>query len=265
MVSGKDLEANLSQAATLIERAAAAGARLAVLPETFALFDSRGQRPLAEREAGADARVRPWLAEQARRHGMWLVAGTVPLPAADGRSRAACLVLDEGGQEVARYDKIHLFDVDVADAQGSYRESAVYEPGSRAVVVDTPWGRLGLAVCYDLRFPELFRRLRAAGAEWFAVPAAFTRQTGLAHWLALLRARAIENQVLVIGANQGGWHSSRRATSGGSVIVDHWGRVLAEAGFDPACVVAEFDPRAQADARRRMPCDAHSRPDIQGP
>lgn len=265
MVSGADLDANLAQAGQLIARAASAGARLVVLPETFALFDSRGQAALAAEEAGARPRVRAWLAEQARSHGLWIVAGTLPLPADDGRVRAACLVLDSSGVEVARYDKTHLFDVDVADLQGSYRESATFQPGERLVVVDTPVGRVGLAVCYDLRFPELFRRLRAAGADLFAIPAAFTRHTGLAHWLPLLRARAIENQVMVIGANQGGQHSEHRATSGGSAIIDHWGEVMAEVALGPACIVAGFDIGAQTAARQRMPCHQHRRTDLIGP
>lgn len=259
MVSGRELSANLKQAQQLIEQAANAGVVMAVLPETFALFNASGQRDLAVAEAGPTPPVREFLRQQARRHRLWLVAGTLPLPTDDGRARAACLVYNDNGEEVARYDKIHLFDVDVADGHRRYRESETYQPGEKPVLVETPWGKLGLAVCYDLRFPELFRQLRAEGADLFAVPSAFTRHTGLAHWLPLMRARAIENQCLVIGANQGGWHTEKRATSGGSVIVDYWGRVLAEAGFGPQCVWADFDREAQLTGRQQMPCEQHRR------
>lgn len=260
MVSGPDLERNLAAAARLLARAAAAGAQLAVLPEAFALFLSNEQRALGEREAGAQARVRPFLAEQAALHKLWLVAGTIPLldPGCE-RPRAATLVFDDAGREVARYDKMHLFDVDVGDRQGSYRESATYDRGDKVVCMPTPFGRLGLAVCYDLRFAELFQLLREQGAELIALPSAFTRRTGLAHWLPLLRARAIETQCYLIGANQGGEHSASRHTSGGSAIIGSWGEVLAEAGFGEACVVAPIDLEKLHAERRAMPVAQHRR------
>lgn len=265
MVSSADTNANLVAAARLIERAARGGARLAVLPEAFALFISNEQRELGAREAGARASVHAFLSEQAARHGIWLVGGTVPyLEAGEQRPRAACRVFDDRGAEVARYDKLHLFDVDVADGQGSYRESDTFARGSTAadggvVVVDTPFGGLGLAVCYDLRFAELFQLLRARGADFIAVPSAFTRRTGLAHWLPLLRARAIETQCCVIGANQGGQHNAKRQTSGGSAIVDSWGEVRGEAGFGEACVIAEIDLERQRSERAAMPVQQHRR------
>lgn len=262
MVSGADLETNLATAARLIERAAGDGARLAVLPETFALFLGSAQRELGAREADRKlARVRPFLAEQAARHHIWLVGGTLPLTEADDpRPRAACLVLDDSGSEVARYDKVHLFDVEVGDKQGRYCESDTFCPGApHAVVVSTPVGQLGLAVCYDLRFAELFTRLRMHGAELIAVPSAFTRQTGLAHWLPLLRARAIETQCWLIGANQGGQHTSKRATSGGSVIVDGWGTVRAEVGFGEAVLTADIDLPQLQRWRASMPVMSHRR------
>jgi nitrilase len=261
MVSGVDLEQNLRRAAVLIGRAAAAGARLAVLPEAFALFLSRAQRDLGAREAGAAARVRPFLAEQASRHRLWLVGGTIPLLEADDpRPHAAALVFDDSGREVARYDKAHLFDVEVGDRQGCYRESDTFCPGpARAVTVATPVGMLGLGVCYDLRFAELFIELRRQGAELIALPSAFTRRTGLAHWLPLLRARAIETQCYLLGANQGGEHSRTRLTSGGSAIVDGWGTVLGEAGFGEAVVIADIDQVALAEQRAAMPVMAHRR------
>ncbi len=262
MISGADLETNLATAARLIERAAGDGARLAVLPESFALFLSHAQRDLGAREADRTlARVRPFLAEQAARHRIWLVGGTLPLTEADDpRPRAACLVIDDSGAEVARYDKVHLFDVEVGDAQGRYCESDTFCPGApRVVVVPTPVGRLGLAVCYDLRFAELFTLLRMQGAELIAVPSAFTRQTGLAHWLPLLRARAIETQCWLIGANQGGRHSSKRSTSGGSVIIDGWGTVRAEAGFGEAVLTAAVDLEQLQRWRAAMPVINHRR------
>lgn len=261
MVSGPDLEANLAAAGRLLERAAAAGAQLAVLPEAFSLYLSGEQRRLGKREAGPQPRVRDFLQEQAARHRLWLVGGTVPLLAAGAdRPHAACLVYAADGREVARYDKTHLFDVEVADRQGSYRESDTFCAGAgRIVTVPTPCGRLGLAVCYDLRFPELFGLLREQGAELIALPSAFTRRTGLAHWLPLLRARAIETQCYLIGANQGGEHSAKRHTSGGSTIVDGWGTVLAEAPFGEAVVTAEIDLDELHRLRAAMPVATHRR------
>jgi len=260
LVSSADIERNLASAARWVEYAAAAGAKLVVLPEAFALFISNEQGRLGAREAGGQARVRPFLAELAARHRVWLVGGTIPLlEAGEQRPRAASLVFDDCGREVGRYDKMHLFDVDVSDSQGSYRESDTFNPGAAAVVVPTPFGVLGLSVCYDLRFPELFQWLREQGAEMIVVPSAFTRRTGLAHWLPLLRARAIETQCYLIGANQGGEHNSKRATSGGSAIVDGWGEVLAEAPLGEACIVAEVDRERLRAQRKAMPVAQHRR------
>lgn len=259
MVSGDNLEANLSQARRGLETAARRGAKLVVLPENFALFASTGEiAALAAREE-ASAAVQRFIAEQARRLGVWIVAGTLPLPAADGRCYASSLVFNEAGQCVAEYRKLHLFDAELGDAQQHYRESDSYAPGEEPCIVDTPWGRLGVAVCYDLRFPELFRLMLDQGMDLLAVPAAFTRRTGLAHWLVLLRARAIENQLAVVAANQGGVHSKKRQTSGGSCIVDSWGEVLAEGGFGETVVCAEIDLEAQARLRRQMPVAQHRR------
>lgn len=270
MVSTPEPAANLAAAARLIAQAAQAGAQLAVLPEAFALFISSEQGRLGAEEAGDRPQVHRFLAEQAALHRIWLVGGTVPfLERGESRPRAACRVFDASGAEVARYDKLHLFDVDVADGQGSYRESDTFARGALGadrgasddgvVVVDTPFGRLGLGVCYDLRFPELFQLLRARGAELIALPSAFTRRTGLAHWLPLLRARAIETQCYVIGANQGGRHSATRETSGGSAIIDSWGEVLGEAGFGEACVIADIDLEKLRKERAAMPVLQHRR------
>jgi predicted amidohydrolase len=260
MISCAEVAANLAIAARLIAAAVAAGAKLLVLPEAFALFISNEQRQLGASEAGPQPSVRQFLAAQAALHRVWIVGGTVPLlEAGQTHPRAACLVFDDSGIEVARYDKIHLFDVDVGDRQGSYRESDTYAAGGTAVTVATPFGRLGLAVCYDLRFPELFQVLRAQGADIIVVPSAFTRRTGLAHWLPLLRARAIETQCCVIGANQGGQHNTQRHTSGGSAIIDSWGEVLREAPFGECCIVAEIDLDKQQRERAAMPAQQHRR------
>ncbi len=278
MVSGSDVAANLTSARRLLAQAVDAGAQLLVLPEAFALFGGGDQSALARDEAGTAPRVRDFLAEQAQRYGVWIVSGTIPLFAANEfaaggkeggaddkknekavRPNAACVLIDNHGNEVARYNKIHLFDVDVGDRQGSYRESDTYSPGDAVVVADTPFGKLGLAVCYDLRFPELFQLMRAQGAEIIALPSAFTRKTGLAHWLPLLRARAIETQCYFIGANQGGMHSAKRHTSGGSVIVDSWGRVCAEIGFGEGVIAAQVDREKIQRERAAMPVQQHRR------
>lgn len=263
MVSGNDIHANLQVVERLISRAVSAGARLVVLPETFALFSAGGQHQLGLQEASADAVVRPFIAELARRWGIWIVAGTIPVAAADSdRVLSSCIVLNDRGEECACYNKIHLFDVEVADRQGSYRESDIFLAGDEVIVVDTPLGRLGLAVCYDIRFPELFRAMFELGVDIIAVPAAFTRLTGEAHWLPLLRARAIENQCYIIGANQGGEHSKSRSTSGGSVIIDGWGRVLAEAALGEDWVQAEVNLAELQRQRAAMPIAQHQRFDV---
>lgn len=258
MVSGADVEANLEQAGRLLAEAADAGAKLAVLPENVACMtpDMAHIRSIAEREG--EGPIQRALAAMARRHGLWLVAGTIPLQADDGRLTNTVLVFDELGQTVARYDKIHLFDVDVPGGE-THRESAHFAPGREVVVLDTPVGRLGLAVCYDLRFPELFRAMAAQGAELFALPAAFTYATGVAHWEVLLRARAIENQCYVMAPAQGGRHPSGRRTYGDTLIIDPWGEVLARQAEGPGVVVAEMDPARLRDVRTRLPALKHRR------
>ena len=257
------LEDNLAQAESLLVHAANAGAVLAVLPENFAMFAPNVQRTTAARIEEIIDR----LSDIARRTGLWLVAGSIPsaarpdgVPVPEGRVRSAGLVLDATGRVQARYDKIHLFDAQVADAQSSYRESATFEPGDDVVCLDTPAGRLGLAICYDLRFPELFLALRRQGAELIAVPAAFTKVTGEAHWQVLLRARAIESQCYLLGAGQAGVHSGTRETWGHSQIIDPWGRVLAELSApEPDFCTAECDLVALAELRRQMPLLSHRR------
>lgn len=262
MVSQDDVLANLAAARTLLEQAAAGGARLAVLPENFAAMGRRDLAALGHAEAVGEGPILPWLAQAARELKLWIVAGTLPLPPDDqpqAKAHACSLLIDEYGQRVARYDKLHLFDVDVADSRGQYRESADYAHGGRLVLADTPVGRLGLSVCYDLRFPEMYTALRNAGAELISVPAAFTAVTGAAHWQVLLRARAIETQCYLLAANQGGIHPGGRATFGHSTIVDPWGLLMAEHAQGPAVLFAQRDAPAQAAIRQRMPVDSHRR------
>ncbi|MDC0661739.1 carbon-nitrogen hydrolase family protein [Marinobacter sp. SS21] len=266
MVSGGDVQENLREARELLEAAAQAKAKIAVLPENFAVLKAAQMVAQGRRECDGDGEIRAFLSAQARRLGMWLVGGSMPLAqrpdgsAMERRVRASCLVYDDRGQQVARYDKVHLFDADVDDAHGRYRESDTFEPGQEVVTVDTPAGVLGLAVCYDLRFPELFRKLREQGADWVALPSAFTYMTGEAHWHALIRARAIENQFWMVAAGQGGRNSPRRHTFGHSMVVDPWGVVVAERQNEgPGWVSAELDPERLAKVRQRMPVWGHRR------
>lgn len=266
MVSGRDLETNCKQARSLLEQAAREGARMAVLPENFALFYTRQMRAQGERESGANPPIREFLAQEARRLGLWLVGGSAPMatrpdgsPIEEGRVRATCWLVNDRGETTARYDKIHLFDAEVGDDQGRYRESDTFEPGEDIVVADTPAGKLGMAICYDLRFPEMFRSLAARGAQWVTLPSAFTWKTGQAHWEVLLRARAIENQLWCCGVNQGGQHDPKRRTWGHSMFVDPWGTVTAELGEGQGILLGEIDLAYQAQLRERMPVLHHRR------
>ena len=262
LVSQDDVAANLQRAHHALEQAAAGGARLAVLPENFAAMGRHDLPALGQAEARGEGPILPWLRQTARDLGLWIVAGTLPLPPdgqADGKVTACSLLVDAQGQTVARYDKLHLFDVDVADSRGRYRESDDYAHGERVVVVDTPVGRLGLTVCYDLRFPELYGLLRDAGAELITAPSAFTAVTGAAHWEVLIRARAIETQCYLLAAGQGGVHPGGRETFGHSAIVDPWGRIMAEQDQGEATLLAAVDRHEQATLRQRMPVARHKR------
>jgi predicted amidohydrolase len=262
MVSQSDVLGNLAQARRLLEQAAASGAKLAVLPENFAAMGRRDVAAIGRAEALGEGPILPWLKLAARDLTLWIVAGTLPLPPEgqpDGKVTACSLLVDDQGRQVARYDKLHLFDVDVADARGRYRESDDYAHGNNVVVADTPVGRLGLSVCYDLRFPELYTALREAGAELIAAPSAFTAVTGAAHWEILLRARAIETQCYILAAAQGGIHPGPRETFGHAAIIDPWGRVLAEQAQGEAVLLAERDSVEQASIRTRMPVSNHRR------
>ncbi|WP_028491819.1 carbon-nitrogen hydrolase family protein [Thioalkalivibrio sp. ALE19] len=261
MASGTQPQANLADARRRMAEAAEQGARVLVLPENFAFMGMQETDVLDIAEApDGQGPLQRFLAEQARALGVWIVGGTVPLQAPDGeRVRSACLVYDDRGELAARYDKIHLFDVHLPDNNEAYTESRVYQPGDEVVTVDTPAGRLGLAICYDLRFPELFRALLDQGAEWLALPSAFTAQTGQAHWEVLLRARAVENQMYVVAAAQGGFHVNGRETWGHSAVIDPWGRVLGELGRNPGVLLGEIDGREVERMRTVFPTVSHRR------
>jgi len=260
MNSGADVAANLRAALAALEQARARGAALAVLPENFAFMGAHERDKLAVAEDEGRGPIQGFLAQAAQRLGLWLVGGTVPLKTAEPqRVAAACLVFDAAGTRVTRYDKIHLFDVDVPGGD-AYRESQSIAPGApRPVAVDTPAGRVGLSVCYDLRFPELFRLLAAAGAELLAVPSAFTERTGAAHWEALLRARAIENQCYAVAPGQWGAHPGGRRSWGHSLIVDPWGRVLAQHGDGTGVIVADAPLEPLQALRHSFPVLDHRR------
>ncbi|EHQ51628.1 MULTISPECIES: carbon-nitrogen hydrolase family protein [Ectothiorhodospira] len=260
MASGTNLSANLQEAGRLIAQAAQAGARLVVLPENFALMGMSEHDKVGVREAPGQGPIQDFLAEQARRHGIWLVGGTVPMECPDpGKVYAACLVYDDQGRVVGRYDKIHLFDVHLPDNDEHYEESETIVAGDRVVVVETPFGVMGLSVCYDLRFPELYRGLLDQGAEIVVLPAAFTAVTGRAHWEALVRARAIENQVYVVAAAQGGYHVNGRETHGDSMVVDPWGNVLDRLPRGSGVVTGTLDRERQQSIRRSFPSIYHRR------
>ena len=262
MVSQSDVLANLGQARRLLEQAAEGGAQLAVLPENFAAMGRRDIAEIGRAEALGQGPILPWLKQTARDLNLWIVAGTLPLPPAnqpDAKVNACSLLISADGEQVARYDKLHLFDVDVSDSRGRYRESDDYAPGEHVVVADTPVGKLGLTVCYDLRFPELYSELRSAGAELITAPSAFTAVTGQAHWEVLIRARAIETQCYILASAQGGVHPGPRETWGQAAIIDPWGRVLAEKAQGEGVLLAERDSAEQASIRARMPVVNHRR------
>jgi len=258
MASGPNIEANLIEAGRSIRAVTEAGAKLIVLPENFALMGLSETDNLKFAEEDGVGKIQDFLSEQAKKHNAWIVGGTTPIISDEaGKVNAACLVFNDKGERVARYDKIHLFDVEIMDSGESYTESMTMKPGKEAVVVDSPFGKLGLAICYDLRFPELFRTLLDKGAEIFVVPSAFTAITGRAHWETIVRARAIENLSFVIAAAQGGYHVSGRETYGDSMIVDPWGTVLDRLPSGSGFVVADIDKERLNNIRRNFPAIEH--------
>jgi deaminated glutathione amidase len=258
MRSGLDPAVNLDAAATLIAEAKAAGADYVLTPEMTNVMEIRRERLFAAIVAeDADPSLAAFR-ELARKHAIHLHVGSLAIKLAGERAANRSFLIDRAGEIVARYDKIHMFDVDLANGE-SYRESRNYRPGELAVAADLPWGRLGLTICYDLRFPALYRALAEAGAAMLAIPSAFTCQTGEAHWHVLLRARAIENGSFVFAAAQGGKHESGRETYGHSLVVDPWGRILAEGGVEPGVILAKIDLAVVASARGRVPSLQHGR------
>ncbi|HET7849582.1 MAG TPA: carbon-nitrogen hydrolase family protein [Pseudolabrys sp.] len=258
MRSGLAPAANIDAAARMIGEARAAGADYVQTPEMTNIMEAKRERLLATiAEENADASLATFR-ELARTLGIFIHVGSLAIKVSPDRAANRAFLIDPRGEIAARYDKIHMFDVDLADGE-SYRESRSYRPGELAVLSDLPWGRLGLSICYDLRFPALYRALAEAGAIFLAIPSAFTRKTGEAHWHALMRARAIENGCFVFAAAQAGKHENGRETYGHSLIVDPWGRVLAEADGEPGFIMAEIDPAQVATARTRIPSLQHGR------
>ena len=258
MRSGLDPAANLAAALDLIDEAKEAGADYVLTPEMTNILAAKREQLFAKIVAEEQDATLTTLREVARKLAIYIHIGSLAIKASPEKAANRSFLIDRRGEVAARYDKIHMFDVDLAGGE-SYRESNTYRPGELAMVADLPWGRLGLTVCYDLRFPALYRALAEAGASFLTIPAAFTKQTGEAHWHVLMRARAIENGCFVFAAAQGGMHENGRATFGHSLVVDPWGRVLAEAGDEPGVILADVDPAAVATARARIPSLLHGR------
>lgn len=260
MASGPSVSSNLLEAEKLIAEAVKAGAKLVALPENFAMMGDKEIDKIRIKEVDGTGPIQKFLSSTAKKYGVWLIGGTIPIAGNDdNKVRAACVIYNDLGERAGRYDKIHLFDVNVPGTDEVYRESDSIERGDQAVVLETPFGKLGIAVCYDLRFPELFRKMAMQGMEILVIPSAFTAKTGSAHWEVLLRARAIENLCYVIAPNQGGFHLNGRKTYGYSMIIDPWGMVLdcykTGAGF----VAADIDLEKLTKVRSAFPVLNHRR------
>lgn len=253
MNSSSDLESNLDKAGSQLATARSWGADIAVLPECFALVPMNDTQRFASSADSKLHRIEMFLAETAQKFAMWIVsAGVFTLSAIEGKIRNTCFVHDSNGNLVTRYDKIHLFDIELPDGE-RYVESDYTEPGEDLVVVETPAGLLGLTICYDVRFPQMYRELALLGAQWFVVPSAFTEKTGDAHWEVLLRARAIENLAYVVAPAQYGLHDSGRRTYGHSLMIDPWGKVLAEKEAGSGVILCEIDSAWVDELRRSLP------------
>ena len=254
MASGPIVSGNLKEAGRLIAKAAEQGAKLVVLPEFFAIMGMTEQDKLKVSEQAGTGPIQSFLSETARRHKIWLVGGSIPLAASTpDKVLNSCLVFNDQGVQVARYDKIHLFNLSLGNE--SYDEAKTIEPGNKVVVLDSPFGRIGLAICYDLRFPELFRAMK--DVDIIVLPSAFTETTGKMHWETLVRARAIENLSYVIASAQGGYHVNGRETHGNSMIIGPWGRVLDRLARGSGVVIAEVNPTYQASLRTGLPALEH--------
>lgn len=254
MASGPNVEGNLHEAGRLVAMAAELGAKLVALPEYFAIMGMRDRDKVAVREAEGKGPIQQFLSDTAKKHKIWLVGGSVPLVASvPGKVRNSCLLYDDKGELVARYDKIHLFGLDLGNEH--FHEETTIEPGGEVVVANSPFGRLGLSVCYDLRFPELYRAMKEV--DIILVPSAFTETTGKVHWETLIRARAIENLAYVLAPAQGGYHVSGRETHGNSMIVDPWGMILDRLPRGSGVVIAGVNPLYQASLRKSLPALTH--------
>jgi predicted amidohydrolase len=258
MRSGLSPQANLDAAARLIVEARDRGADYVLTPEMTNILEVKRERLFAAIVPEESDASLATFRELARKLRIFLHVGSLAIKLPPEKAANRSFLIDRGGEIIARYDKIHMFDVDLAGGE-SYRESRTYRPGEIAVAADLPWGRLGLTVCYDLRFPALYRALAEAGSSFLAIPSAFTKQTGEAHWHVLIRARAIENGSFVFAAAQGGRHENGRETFGHSLIVDPWGQIIAEAGVEPGIILATIDPAQVAAARAKVPSLAHGR------
>ncbi len=259
MRTGLDVAANIDAASALIREAKARGAQFVATPEMTSLFEAESDALFAKVRSEEDDTALKAFRALAEELLLWLSIGSLPIKVAERQCANRSFLIDPKGAVRATYDKIHMFDVDLPGGE-VYRESRNYRPGERAVVANLPWGKLGLSVCYDLRFPHLYRALAKAGASFLTIPAAFTYTTGQAHWHVLQRARAIETGCFVVAAAQGGKHENGRHTFGHSVIVDPWGNIIAEAGDAPGVIVADIDPNKVAEARARVPALNHDRP-----
>ncbi len=254
MASGPQVSANLSEAERLIEIAVGQGAKLVALPEYFAIMGLKDTDKVKVREKEGNGPIQRFLSKMAKKHQIWLIGGSAPLETDDPKKvRNACLVFDPAGKQVARYDKIHLFNLDLGNEH--YHEDDTIEAGDKVVVLDTPLGRIGLSICYDLRFPELYRAM--GPVDLIVVPSAFTDTTGKAHWETLIRARAIENLCYVLAPAQGGYHLSGRETHGNSMIVDPWGVVLDRLPRGSGVVLAGINPAYQESLRKSLPALQH--------
>jgi nitrilase len=262
MASGPNVKANLEEAEKLIKTAVQQEAELVVLPENFAIMGLSEMDKVAIAEPPGEGPIQQFLSQQARKYEIWIVGGTIPIESnVAGKVFSASLLYNDKGDMVARYDKIHLFDVVLEASKESYNESETIESGDDVVVVDTPFGKLGMAICYDLRFPELFRAMADVGMEICVLPSAFTSLTGKAHWESLLRARAIENLCYMVAPDQGGYHINGRETHGDSMIIDPWGVVLNRLPHGTGVVVSDIDLEKLRKTRKNFPALQHKRLD----
>jgi nitrilase len=260
MCSSDQLSDNLKTVTSQVQLAVSKGAQMVVLPENFALMAKHSEQLLSIAEVLGKGKVQCFLSELAKKYGCWIVAGSMPIKSTlEDKVYATCLVYNESGKQESYYHKIHLFDVDLADNKGRYRESDTFVAGIEPVVVETPFGIMGLSICYDLRFPELYRALLQQGAEFFVAPSAFTEVTGEAHWALLCRTRAVENTCYLIAANQGGLHNNGRSTYGHSMIVDPWGNVLSELDVSEGMIISTLEKSKLNKVRKSLPAIQHRR------